>query len=307
MATMVFASGRAEDIYRTGPEVLAAHSTTIVTGTVSSYSKQILTTSQPPGPDAIPLTWVVTGRVDNPRVLKGKAEGPIGFSRNEHSVFVPSGRDREEWEEQYGDLGRDDQVVLFLSGDSQSPQIKALPSGTNERDLATIVRDITAIQAAAPSAQEAAWLEYLERSHTDEGRQAALRSLLRAGTDWSHLGPSLDRFSGNHNVGDAMREYSYGIVVFGLTEGRWADSAGPVGEYLCRQFTSASADDQIEDYLFKLRTTLRYATDPANQAALAPLVTEVGTCLRSRESSLKGSSGIVKLYGEIRKSYPGVL
>ncbi len=309
MATLTFASGRADEIYRTGPEVLTAQSSTILAGPVSSYSKQVLTSSQPAGPDAVPLTWVVTGRLENPSVLKGMAQGPRSFSRNEHSVFIPAERNRERWEEQYGDVSPEGRVVLFLSGDPKSPQIKALPSGTDERDLAAIVRDFVAIQAMEPQAQEAAWLAYLERSRTDEGRQAALRSLLRAKIDWNHLGPALDRFSANPSLTETIRGYAFGIVVFGLTEGLWTRSGAAIGQYLCRQFATPPADDEdlLLDYLLKFKTLLQYTTEEANKAARAPLRTTVGTCLKSRESSLKGSPDLAEQYREIRDAYPGVL
>jgi len=190
---MTFASGRAYQIYRTGPEVLTAQSSTILAGPVSSYSQQVLTSSEPAGPDEVPLTWVVTGSLENPRALKGMAQGPISFSRNEHAVFVPVEWNQESWEEQYGELVPEDEVVLFF----KPPPIRVLPSGTDERDLATIVRDFVAIQALEPQVRQAAWLAYLERSPSDEGRQAALRSLLRSGIEWDHLGPALDRFPAN--------------------------------------------------------------------------------------------------------------
>ena len=307
--TTSFAAGRADEIYRTGPEVLTAQSSTILTGPVSSYSKQVLTTSQPAGPDAVPLTWVVHGRLENPGVLKGAARGPVSFSRNEHSVFIPADRNQEAWEKQYGDLGPDDQVVLFLSGDPKSPQIKALPSGMGERDLAAIVRDFVAIQAMEPQAKEAAWLAYLERSHTDEGRQAALRSLLRAKIDWNRLGPALNRFSANPARSEAMRGYAFGIVVFGLTEGLWTRSDKAAGQYLCRQFESASADDEdlLLDYLLKFKTLLQYTSEEAHKSARAPLRTTIGECLKSREGVLKKSPDLAEQYGEIREDYPGVL
>jgi hypothetical protein len=71
----------------------------------------------------------------------------------EHSVFVPAERDREKWEEQYGNLHPAEQAVVFIGGDPQSPRIVAVPSGGGKRDLASLVSDIVSIQAMELPAQ----------------------------------------------------------------------------------------------------------------------------------------------------------
>ena len=169
---------------------------------------------------------------------------------------------------------------------------KALPSGTGERDLAALIKDIVAVQALAqPSQQESAWLAYLERARVDEGRKAALRSLLQLGTDWNRLGPALDRFLANPASSEAIRAFAFGIVVFGLTGGRWAQSQGAVAAFLCRQFMSEGRTGLVLQYLLNLKLVLKYTMEEAHRAAREPL--------RSPE--------LAQQYQQIRAMYPGLL
>jgi hypothetical protein len=86
-----------------------------------------------------------------------RSQGKLGswsfLWRKEHSVFVPAERDREKWEEQYGNLHPAEQAVVFIGGDPQSPRIVAVPSGGGKRDLASLVSDIVSIQAMELPAQ----------------------------------------------------------------------------------------------------------------------------------------------------------
>jgi hypothetical protein len=252
------------------------------------------------------MTWVVKGRLESPRALKGTVRAPVTFSRKEHSVFVPADQNREEWEEQYGNLGPDDQAVVFASGDPQSPRILVVPSGSGDRDLASLVSDVVSIQAMELPAQVDGWLGYLVQTGSDKGREAALRSLLRAQAGWDRLAPVLARFSASSALSDAMRGYTFGIVVWGLTQGLWTGSETGVAEYLCRQFSAAPADDEdlILDYLLKFKTLLSFAKGSANYAAVRMTV---GKCLRSREGSLQRYPDLAEQYRDIRRDYPGIL
>src|SRR5437868_8956388 len=76
----------ADAVYKSGLETLVSQSPTIVAGFVSNYSKRVLKESEP-GPNAIPLKWVVTGTIDHPRVLKGSLTPiSIAFTRTEQSM-----------------------------------------------------------------------------------------------------------------------------------------------------------------------------------------------------------------------------
>ena len=79
----------ADAVYRAGLETVVSQSPTILAGPVTHYSKRVVSESAP-GPDAIPLKWVVTARVEHPQVLKGShAAKPVVFSRAEQSMMIP--------------------------------------------------------------------------------------------------------------------------------------------------------------------------------------------------------------------------
>src|SRR5262249_27938607 len=186
-------SPRADAIYRMGPETLTAEASAIVTGPVARYAKQVTQQTQP-GPDGVPLQWVVTGQVERPQVLKAPAPpAPLSFPRAERAMFMPPDGSALHWEATYGDLAAGDQVVLFF-GDGDPKRIRrVVPSGNGERDLASLVREVVAIQAAAPAEQVKRWLAYVNNAPSEEGRKAALRSLIVIPVDWDKLEPAVDK------------------------------------------------------------------------------------------------------------------
>jgi len=299
--------GGGNQIYTRGPESLVQRAGTILAGTVSSYARHVQETSQPPGPGAMPIKWIVRGGIENPRALYGRSAGPIAFSRTEHSVLISAPDNQEEWEAEYGDLQPNGEAVLFLSGDPAHPTIKALPSGIGERDLAALVRDIVAIQQLDHPSKESAWLAYLETAPVDEGRRAALRSLVQLEADWDHLGPALDRFLANPALSETMPAFAFGIVVFGVTGGRWAESQGSVVAFLCRHFTSEGRPRLELSYVQNLKLMLRYTMAEARRAATEPLRRSIADCLRRREASASASPELAMQYQQIRASFPGLL
>ena len=299
-----FATTGADQVYATGPETIADRSSTILVGPVSAYSRRIVSTTQPPGSDAVPLKWIVSGRVDKPTILKGSMPGPVTFSKPEQSLILPNDQNQEEWELDYGDLEEGDEVVLFLSGEPADPVIRAIPSGLGGRNLAALVRDIVAIQSRPENESQAAWLSYAEQTSIEEGRKAALRSLLQMQVDWTHLLPVLERLVQNPNLSDEMRAFSFGIVVFGLTQGRWGPDQVEAVDFLCRQFESEGQPQLMLRYILSLKLALRYTMEEGVRAAREPMRRRIVDCLKGRESTASMVPQLAEQYRQLRAAYP---
>jgi hypothetical protein len=305
MAATLFATGAADQTYSTGPETLIADSTTILAGPISALSKQIVSTSEPPGPDAIPIKWIIAGLVDSPTPLKGSGAGPVTFSRPEQSLLLPPSRDGEDWVRIYGDFQEGDQVVLFLNGDRSLR--RALPSGSGERDLISLVRDIIALQSGMRGEPRQAWLSYLNGSPLDQGRQAALRVLVQMPIEWTQLSPALDRLIANASMTDKMRAFSFGIVVFGLTHDRWKADQVAVSAFLCRQFESERRPRLLLQYVLSLKVALQYTMEEATRSAREPERKRIVDCLKRRESTAPMTPEVADQYRQIRATYPGII
>ncbi len=308
MASILSAnSARADQVYTDGPETLVAQSPTILAGPVSSYARRVVETSQPPGPDAMPMRWIVSGRLENPRALKGAAAGPIAFSRAEQSVFIPGGGGGENWMRDYGDLGERDEAVLFLSAPPVRT-VKVLPSGAGERGLAGLVTDIAGIQSLrGKESRTAAWLAYLDSARFDEGRRAALRSLVNSGADWARLNRALDRFLANPGLAEPMRAFAFGIVSFGLTRHYWAGSQPAVAGFLCGLFESEERTGLLLQYLLALRLVLIYVMEESQRTARQPLRAQIAGCLRRKEKAASAAPELARQYQQIRTGFPGLL
>jgi hypothetical protein len=304
--TTSFAARAADQIYTTGPEILAARSSTILTGPIAAYSKRIVSTSEPPGPDAIPLKWVVTGRTDKPTMLKGLLAKPVAFSRSEQSPVLPIAPECELWELDYGDLLEGDEVVLFLNGEADRPVIKAIPSGVGERGLASLVRDIVAIQSLSNSELQVGWLSYVEQAPLEHGRKAALRALLQMRVDWPRLMPTLKRLRTNPTLSDEMRAYSFGIVTFGLTRGQWESNQVPVTDFLCDQFESEWRPKLMLSYILSLKLALRYAIEEAAKVEREPVRKRIVEGLKRRESTAAKTPELAEQYRQLRAVYPNI-
>lgn len=303
---MAHAAGRAEEIYTAGPETLTASVAQILAGPIAEFSKRILSASEPAGPDAIPLKWVVKGRVESPKALKGAEQGPIAFTRAENSIFISDEIDVPSWELGYGDLQQSGQVVLFVGGDPANPVIQAIPSGAGESDLASLVRDIVAIQAN-PDAEQDAWLSYVSLARQDHGREAALRSLVRLKANWKRTQPVLEMLMANPSLSQPLRGFVFGIVVFGLTSRAWDRDQLPVADFLCRQFDSARTPELSLRYVLSLKLALNFAMEEATRAARAPVRERIVDSLKRNEPLLARTPALAEQYRQIRASYPGLL
>jgi hypothetical protein len=300
---------RADHIYRIGPETLVAQSFAIHTGRVSEYSRRILEMS-PSGPDGFALKWVISGRIDQPVSLKGPLpEGPVTFSRAEQSGMLPQPASRVRWEMEFGDLGREDGAVVFLQRQPAASEMIVLPTGHGDRDLATLVRGIVGIQAIAdPPKQLAAWASYIERAPMDEGRRAALRSLIASPmVDWPRMEVVLSHVLANAALSSAIRAFSFGIVAFAVMHEKWGDEQLTAVDFLGRQF-EAERDPRVAlQQILNLKLVLGFASEAAAADARQPLRQHIIACLKRRAARAPLPPELMEQYKQVGASYPGEL
>lgn len=277
---------RVDQIYRTGPETLVAEAPGIVAGTVTEYSRRVLSMSEPES-DGFPLKWVAGGQLGRPQVLKGPAApAPLHFSRSEQSLFVPGDNSALHWERAYGELRPNEPAVMFLGGGAQMTVLRVVPSGVGEQDLIGLVKDIVQIQAhRQPEERAQRWSQYLHTSPTDEGRKAALRSLVNAPVAWAKLDPQMERLLTNSQYSSNIRAYVFGIVAFGVVEGKWGDGWERAVALLCRVFSAEREADQAVRYMQHLKLLLAYSNDEAARGARQTLRRQLLDCLRRRAAA----------------------
>lgn len=304
VAGMAHGGNSADEIYKTGPETAAAASRRIVAGAVSRYSRKVTSTSEPAGPDAIPLLWIASGNVERPADLKGGTAGAVAFSRTEASPIVADTVSVPAWEAEYGDVQPSGQVVLFL-GDAG--QAHAVPSGQGEHDLVALIRDIVAIEGRAGDTQIEGWVGYLQSANTDAGREAALRSIVRLHAEWKRTAPALDRLLANAALDDQIRGFAFGIAVYGLTKNEWTHDQGAVADFLGHQLGNARSPRLAVSYLLSMKLALRYASEEAEREARAGLRARLAAALARNEAALSKSPEAAEQYRQIRAAYPGLL
>jgi hypothetical protein len=303
---MAYAGTRADAIYTEGPETLTARATQIVAGPVFAYSKQVLSTSEPRGPSAIPLKWIAAGRVDNPLPLKGRATGPFSFTREEGSVLIADTLDMPSWELEYGEVRPSGQVVLFFGSDPAKPVLGAVANAEGELDLASLVRDIVAIQSSPPDAQVDRWLAYIETARTNNGREAALRSLVRMDADWKRMRPALERLLAKSSLNEQIRGFTFGIVVFGLSHQKWAQNQVSVADFLGEQFELARAPKLALQYILSLKLALRFAMEEASSEEREPVRKRIVDSLKRSEPVVSRAPELAEQYRQIRAAYPSL-
>ena len=303
-----FASHRADEIYRTGPETLIAQSSIILAGPVSNYSKHIVSLAQPES-EGVALKWLVNGQLKNPIILKGQFPSQtIQFSRSEQSMILPKDPSIADWDAVYGELDANDQAVLFLSDTSSESILKVLPSGNDERNLVSLVKNIVSIQANDNNEQRMQqWLLYLERTRNDEGRKAALRTLIHAPVKWTDLKPVLEQLMGNPQMGSNMRAFNFGIVTFALTEKQWETSHPQAINFLCKLFLTEKDTNLVLQYILNMKKILRYSYDEKIRNMVKPIGQQIIDCLKQREVQGFLQPPIQEQYRQIRASYPKLL
>lgn len=304
MAYISVADGGPEQVFKLGPEDLVATSPVIVAGPVSGYSRQVQKHSQP-GPDGFPLEWVATGQIQELHALKGEAPlGPLSFSRAERSVFLPLDPATPVWEREYGEFSPQGQAVLFLGAGDPHPIIKVLPSGSGEQDLVGLVRDIVRIQLIQdPAQQRHGWLSYLTSVRSDEGRRAALRSLVGGGVGWSQMAPALKTLFEEPGVSQNSRGFAFGFVAFHVVGGTWGEQAEAAVDLLCQVFSGERDADVALEYLQSFKLMLDYTIEEPLQMSREPLRKHILQCLEKWASTGLRNAELEEEYEEIRANY----
>jgi hypothetical protein len=184
-----------------------------------------------------------------------------------------------------------------------------LPTGYGDRDLATLVRGIVGIQAIAdPPKQLAAWASYIERAPMDEGRRAALRSLIASpAVDWPRMEVVLSRVLANPALSSATRAFAFGIVAFAVMHDKWGDQQLNAVDFLGRQF-EAERDARVAlQQILNLKLVLGYTSAEAAAAARQPLRQHILACLKRRATQAPLSPELKEQYKQLGASYPGEL
>jgi len=278
----------ADAIYRTGPETQIVAAAAVVAGPVSDYTKRV-TESTEPGPDQIDLKWVAAGRVVAPQVLKGRlAPAPLTFSRAEASMLTEPEPTQLPWEMAYGDVAPGGQVVLFLEKVEPPTVVRAVPSGAGEQDLIGLTKDIVAIHAiASVGDRQKQWLSYLNASATDEGRKAALRTLLGGPIAWPDFEPAIVPFLKNPSRTAAARGFAFGILAWAVTQGKWPDHQTAVAECLTRTFIAEPDPGLAIQQLLALGQLMTYCADAEFRDKRKPLRDAVVAGLNGRADAAR--------------------
>jgi hypothetical protein len=248
-----------DDAFVKGPETVVQAASVIVAGPISHGSKQVERYSQP-GPNGFPLEWTFTGQLEHPTVLKGeRLPEPIQFSKREISVFVPLSDSSPGWERSYGELSPNGRVVLFFGQGQPATMTEAVPSGSGEQDLITLVRDVVAIQAInKPGVQVRRWMDYVKTTLSDQGRKAALRSLVHSDIQWPEFESVVMSLLENPLYSRDIRAFTFAIIAFSLRQRHWHASTLDAVDRLCKVFADETETRLALQYILSLKVLLRY-------------------------------------------------
>lgn len=301
----VFAGPAADQIYQSGPETLATKSWLIVTGRVAHYSK--LVTSASAGAEPIPLTWVVSGQIEQPVAIKGVAPtSPMTFSTEGRSPIAPANPAVPVWQADYGELVPGETAVLFLQGPSENPTVTALPAGKDSTALIALLEDIVRIQQSATAEQTAAWQDYLRSARSDEARKAALRELVRLRTPWSSLAPVLEPLVKDPTTNADVRGFIFGIVTFAVIHEVFAAPRTDIVQFLCREFVTTQNPRLLLHYILNLKLLLTYTGQSEGRQGRLPLEQKIIEALNERASIGPLPPELAEQYRQIRATHPTV-
>ena len=242
-------------------EAAVAEAAAIIVGRPQRHGRVVLQWSAEPSSQ--PLEWLTTAELHDFRMLKGDAPSvPVRFTRVEGVELFPLPAAMAEWEADFGTLSPDDEAVVFLNQSNPPEATKAVPSGDDERDLATLVAHLVALQQPTdPEQRVTGWLTYLASGPLDEGRRAALRTLVGDDVPWQRLGPVVDRLLQSSGERADLREYAFVAMVYGLIADRWAGAQTDVVQLLCARFVAESDPDLVVAYLESLIDLMDDAVD----------------------------------------------
>ena len=298
------ATERADQLFRIGPETLVASSSSIVTGHISNYHKEVLKVSQP-GPDGFPLEWKVTGELADPVTLKGApVSGPLPFSKIEQAFMSPLPSPHPRWQQQYGELAPDGVAVLFSSGTAATDFQEVLPSAAGEQDLAALVKDIVNIQRLPdPKDRVARWLAYLSAGPSPEGHRVALRSLARDRAAWSQLEPVLRKLLNQANLSPDLRVFTFSFIAFNITQNTWEANNPAAMDLLCGTFSNQADPKLTLRSLRAFSILLQYVSEKPLPPPRQPLRDQAVRCLHRWASLGFANQELAEEYKRLSRQY----
>jgi hypothetical protein len=298
------ATDRADQIFRIGPETLVASSPIIVAGRLSHYHKEVLKVSQP-GPDGFPLEWKVTAELDQPTTLKGASvPGPISFSRNERAFMSPTPSQNPLWEQDYGELVPDGEVVLFYGEGNSQNILKSVPSGTGGENLSALVKDIVSIQQVPDSKERAQrWLAYLTAARAAEGYRVALRSLVHSAVKWQQLEAAFKKILTQKDLPRDVCPFAFSFIAFHITQNTWAEDSAAAMELLCESFAGQTDPKLQLQNLASFSLILNYSSRQPVQKSRQPLRERTINCLHNWASLGFADPTLAEEYKRMRQQY----
>jgi hypothetical protein len=224
-ADMLSPASQAAAIFSQGPETLVKESHAVVAGQPARVATNV--EEQTTGTDAIPVRWTISGEIEKPVWLKGKAEAghPLSFRRAERAMFAIMDSSTPDWELELGSIAQAAAVVLFYV----ATEPHALPSPKGGPDLVKFVSDVVRIQSIAEEPERIrAWIDYASQAPWAEGRKAALRSLVASHATWGMLEPAWLKLLSDSAAPQEVRTFAFLLMIHAAAEQRWGRSLGEV-------------------------------------------------------------------------------
>ncbi len=273
---------QAQAIFVQGPETVIAAAQTIVAG--SPTGLLIHVDKESAGPVPAPVEWTVSGMLAEPKLLKGDAApNSISFQRHERDFFAVMDSAMPLWELSLGTTEQAAaQVLFYLTADQTQPS-KVLPSPRGGVDFVGMVSDIVRIQSIADASDRiAAWTDYARSAASNEGRMAALRSLVASQAPWTMLATTWDQLLADGRAPAEVRAFAFKLMLFEVSNGRWPDSLRAVLELAQKVFIAETNSRLALDYTDGL--LLLYNAARQNPAGSPGTVETICRTLQGRQT-----------------------